>query len=95
VLFRSKRWKEDTPLQLKQIIEILTFISPFDKTVAHDKVVAFIQENQLNMGQVMNCLRLALVGDSKGPDLFEIIDFIGTEETAWRIERAIEEIHAN
>jgi len=88
----KKRWKEDTPTQLKQIIEILTSILPFDKTLAHDKVVAFIQENQLNMGQIMNCLRLAIVGDSKGPDLFEIIDFIGVGETIRRIDVAIEQI---
>jgi len=86
----KKRWKEDTPTQLKQIIEILTSVSSFNKTLAHDKVVAFIQENQLNMGQIMNCLRLAIVGDSKGPDLFEIIDFIGVEETVKRINVAIE-----
>jgi glutamyl-tRNA synthetase len=88
----NKRWKEDTPIHLKHIIEILNTISPFNKTVAHDKVVAFIQENQLNMGQIMNCLRLALVGDSKGPDLFEIVDFIGIIETVKRIETAIKKI---
>jgi glutamyl-tRNA synthetase len=77
-------------MQLKQIIEILTSVSPFDKTVAHDQVIAFIQDNQLNMGQIMNCMRLALVGDSKGPDLFEIIDFIGVEETVRRITKLCE-----
>jgi len=88
----KKRWKEDTPQQLKQIIEILSSVFPFDKTEAHDKVIAFIQENQLNMGQVMNCLRLAIVGDAKGPDLFEIVDFIEVEETILRIERALVKI---
>jgi glutamyl-tRNA synthetase len=85
----KKRWKEDTPAHLKQIIKIITAVLPFDKTAVHDKVIAFIQENQLNMGQIMNCLRLALVGDSKGPDLFEIIDFIGVGETVVRIEKAV------
>jgi len=88
----KKRWKEDTPEHLKQISDILTCVFPFDKTVAHNKVIAFIQENQLNMGQIMNCLRLALVGDAKGPDLFEIIDFIGVVETIERIERAKETV---
>ena len=86
----KKRWKEDTPAHLKKITDILHSISPFDKTTAHDKIVSFIQDNQLNMGQIMNCLRLALVGDSKGPDLFEIIDFIGVDETIQRINKAIE-----
>ncbi|MCL2168142.1 MAG: glutamate--tRNA ligase [Lentimicrobiaceae bacterium] len=88
----KKRWKEDTPDQLHHMIEIFSSVSPFDKTIAHDKVIAFIQENQLNMGQIMNCLRLCLVGDSKGPDLFEIIDFIGVEETIHRIRMAIEKV---
>jgi len=88
----KKRWKEDTPIHLQQIIEILSTVSPFNKTVAHDKVISYIQDNQLNMGQIMNCLRLALVGDSKGPDLFEIIDFIGGEETIKRIEMAIRDL---
>ena len=88
----KKRWKEDTAQHLKQITEILAAVIPFDKTIAHDHVVAYIQENQLNMGQIMNCLRLALVGDAKGPDLFEIIDFIGVAETTRRIETAITKI---
>jgi glutamyl-tRNA synthetase len=88
----KKRWKEDTPQHLKQISEILFAVNPFDKTIAHDKVVSYIQDNQLNMGQIMNCLRLALVGDAKGPDLFEIIDFLGVTETIRRIETAITKI---
>jgi len=88
----KKRWKEDTPAHLRQIIDILTAVNPFDKITAHDKVIAFIQENQLNMGQIMNCLRLALVGDSKGPDLFEIIGFIGVDEAVCRMNKALAKI---
>jgi glutamyl-tRNA synthetase len=84
----AKRWKEDTPTHLTQIIQIFQSISPFDKTTAHNEVMEFIKENQLNTGQIMNCLRLALVGDAKGPDLFEIIDFIGVKETIRRIQTA-------
>ena len=54
--------------------------------------MAYIQGNQINMGQIMNCLRLSLVGDSKGPDLFEIIDFLGTDEVTQRISKAIQVI---
>lgn len=88
----KKRWKEDTPNHLNAIADILTDSHPFDKTKAHDEVMAYIQDNQINMGQIMNCLRLSLVGDSKGPDLFEIIDFLGTEEVNKRINKAIQEI---
>jgi glutamyl/glutaminyl-tRNA synthetase len=52
----------------------------------------YIQSNELNMGQNMNSLRLSLVGDAMGPDLFEIIAFIGAEEVNVRIENAIKAI---
>jgi glutamyl-tRNA synthetase len=85
----KKRWKEDTPQQLQAVLRIIQDIQPFDKVLAHDKVMTYIQDNQLNIGTVMNCLRLTLVGAAKGPDLFEIIDFIGVEEMKKRVEKAI------
>ena len=88
----KKRWKEDTAQHLDNITAIVQAIVPFEKDAAHDKVVNYITENGLNMGQIMNCLRLSLVGAAKGPDLFEIIDFLGTTEVANRIKRAIQTI---
>lgn len=85
----KKRWNDSTPSQLKEISSILHSIKPFDKTTAHDMVMQYIQQNGFNTGSVMNCLRLSLVGAAKGPDLFEIIDFIGIDETSKRIEYAI------
>jgi glutamyl-tRNA synthetase len=38
----------------------------------------------------MNALRLVLVGELKGPSIFEIIEVLGTEETVRRIRKAIE-----
>lgn len=89
----KKRWKEDTPAHLNTIAAIIKKCTPFDKMKAHDEVMAYIQDNQINMGQIMNCLRLSLVGDSKGPDLFEIIDFLGIDEVYTRIQNAISKIH--
>jgi glutamyl-tRNA synthetase len=42
------------------------------------------------MGAVMNAFRLAVVGASKGPHMFDIIELLGKEETIKRIEKAIE-----
>jgi len=44
------------------------------------------------MGDVMNAFRLALVGEGKGPHMFDISAFLGKEETVERIEKAIENI---
>jgi glutamyl-tRNA synthetase len=40
----------------------------------------------------MNCLRLAVVGSSQGPNLFEIFETLGKAETLSRIDRALKEI---
>ena len=53
----------------------------------------YIADKELNTGQIMNSLRLSLVGQTKGPDLFEIIDMLGVQETVQRIQRAIDNIH--
>lgn len=88
----KKRWKEDTAIHLTKISEIISSVSPFDHLQAHDLVIEYIQTNQLNMGQIMNCLRLALVGDAMGPDLFEIVRLIGVKEVNSRISKAINTI---
>lgn len=88
----KKRWKEDTAAHLDSISAILEAVEPFETTIAHDKVIAYIQENTLNMGQIMNCLRLVIVGAGIGSDLFTIISLIGKEEAIKRIKKGINEI---
>ena len=88
----KKRWKENMPTYLRAVLDILKGIQPFDKQQAHDAVMAYIQDNGLNMGQVLNSLRLAIVGAARGPELFTMIELIGVDEVVARTERAIEAI---
>jgi glutamyl-tRNA synthetase len=88
----KKRWKEDTPTHLNRISEIIANTQPFSKDQAHDRVMEYIQQNGLNTGQIMNCLRLSLVGAAMGPDLFAIIGILGMEETQNRIRKAVDTI---
>lgn len=88
----KKRWKENTAEHLQAIRQLLLTATSSEKEHLHTVVTQYIQDQQLNMGQIMNCLRLSLVGDTKGVDLFEIVEFIGVQETAKRIEKAILEI---
>jgi len=47
----------------------------------------YIHNEGLKMGQVMNTLRLLLVGSSKGPGIADIIATIGKEEAIGRLQR--------
>ena len=42
-----------------------------------------------NTGMILNALRLVIVGASRGPHLFNIICWIGQEETLRRIDKGI------
>ncbi len=77
------------PEYLHAVLDILKGIKPFDKQQAHDAVMQYIQDNNLNMGQVLNSLRLAIVGAARGPELFSLIEVLGVEEVVARPERAI------
>ncbi len=88
----KKRWKPGTAAHLRQMMEIIKKVQPFDKQMAHDQVMEYVQGNELNMGAIMNSFRIALVGAAKGPDLFEIVSALGAEETEKRVLRAIRAI---
>ncbi len=88
----KKRWKENTAQHLKAIKEIIANEPVFQINITKEQVKNYIDNNQLNMADIMNCLRLALVGYAKGPDLFEIINLLGVAETSQRIEIAINKI---
>ena len=54
------------------------------------KELGWITENNYHMGNVMNAFRLAVVGECKGPHMFDITTILGKEETIKRIKKAIE-----
>ncbi len=89
----KKRWKEGTGAHLKVIDDMLMSFQPFDRLKAQDTVMQYIQDNGLNMGQILNSVRIALVGTARGPELFTMIELMGTEETHRRIQRAIEVVN--
>jgi len=86
----KKRWKEHTPELMQELKEILEGIDPFTSEKTEEAVKNWIAEKELGMGAVMNAFRLCIVGTSKGPHMFDIIELIGKEETLKRIEKAIE-----
>ena len=85
----KKQWKEDTSTILKQVAEVLEKVSDFNSTNTEDAVKKWITENELGFGEVMGPLRLAIVGDLKGPHLFDILAMIGKEDSLERVAKAI------
>ena len=88
----KKRWKPGMTTHMAKVIEILNSV-PFEYDAIHKALLDdYIVGNQLNMGQVMNSLRLAVVGKTVGPDMLTLVMMLGKEETIRRVQRAIDTI---
>lgn len=88
----KKRWKEDTPRIMGELIDLLESIEDFSAKNAEDIVLSWITAHEYHTGNVMNAFRLAVVGECKGPHMFDITELMGKEETIARIKIAIENI---
>ncbi|WP_410879133.1 glutamate--tRNA ligase [Myroides sp. DW712] len=84
-----KNWKEDTGALMQQVGQVIQKIDHFEASNIETTVKAWINEQGIGMGKVMQPLRVSMVGELKGPDLFQIIELIGKEETLKRIKQAI------
>ena len=85
----KKRWKEDTPKQLSELIELIDGLDDFSSENQETVVKQWIESNEYNLGSIMNAFRLALVGEPRGPHVFDITSLIGKEETINRLQKAI------
>jgi glutamyl-tRNA synthetase len=85
----GKRWNDHSPALMQQLRAVLKEVDDFNAENAEAAVKTWISEQQLPMGQVMNAFRICIVGELKGPGLFQIADLIGKKETLHRIDLAI------
>jgi len=85
----KKRWLPETPGQLFELRKLLEGLDKFTPAVTEEAVKNWIAEKEYKIGDVMNALRLVIVGASRGPHMFDIISWIGKEETLKRIEKGI------
>jgi len=86
----KKRWKDDSAATLLALCDLLEGLDDFSLEHQEQVVHEWIEQRELKLGNVMNAWRLALVGEGKGPGMFDISAFLGKEETIRRTKRACE-----
>ena len=96
----KKRWKKvegsdpsegaGSAAQMTELISVLEGIDDFSLENQEKIVHAWIEQKEYKLGNIMNAWRLTLVGEGKGPGMFDISAFLGKEETIARMKRAIE-----
>ncbi len=86
---KKKRWKEYSPLQMTELCDVLEGLDDFSIESQEAAVHAWIEAKEYKLGDVMNAFRLCLVGEGKGPGMFDISAFLGKEETLKRVKAAL------
>ena len=87
-----KRWKDYSPQQMTELAALLEGLNDFSVEAQETAVHQWIEQKEYKLGDVMNAWRLTLVGEGKGPGMFDISAFLGKEETLKRMHRAIQEL---
>lgn len=88
----KKRWSEDTPRIMAELIEVIRQIDDMTSANAEKIVLDWIASKEYHLGNVMNAFRLAVVGACRGPHMFDITELMPKEEVIKRINNAINNI---
>lgn len=91
----KKRWSAETPAIMCELINQLQALPDFSSSAAEQPILDWITANGYHMGNVMNAFRLAVVGECKGPHMFDITELLGRDETISRIRTAIDRIKSD
>ena len=86
----KKRWKEDSAAKMSELAAVLEALEDFSIENQEKEVKAWIESKGYSLGEIMNAFRLALVGEGKGPQMFDISGIIGKQETLARLKKAVE-----
>ena len=87
----KKSWNE-AAAQVMNEFTLKLQDSVFEPEILKQDIHDFAESKGLGMGKVMMPLRLALVGELKGPDVPDIMQILGKEETIARIKNAVNNI---
>lgn len=89
----AKRWKPETPAMMRELRDIVAEWQDYsDLEGFEQRVKAWCEERGYGLGAVMNPFRLMLVGELKGPAMFELTSVLGREETVRRMDYALQEL---
>ena len=85
----KKAWSPETAVLMQELAETISTVD-FKAETIKESIHHLAEAKGLGMGKVMMPLRLSLVGELKGPDVPDLMEMIGKEETISRITKAIE-----
>ncbi len=85
----KKAWKPGTNEIISNLKTHISTQEDFSKEKIQPAIKTWIQNQNIGFGKVMQPLRLSLVGDMKGPDVFSIMALLGKDEVLERLDYAL------
>ena len=88
----KKRWKEDTPQELKKLAEEFSRLENPGKEDYETALHKAAESLTIGNGKLIHAVRLAISGVGGGPGLYDILYLLGKDESIKRINTAIKNI---
>ena len=85
--FIRKNWKENAPQEMQALLELLEGLEDFSADAQRKAIDAWVEATGV---KPWNAWRVMLVGAGKGPDMHDLAEFLGKEETLRRMRFALE-----
>ena len=89
---KQKIWNENTALLISEFVRVVEGVEVFDNENLHKVVTEFTAAQNIKTGQLMNPLRLLVVGSNQGPGMMDIAVLLGKEEFLERLSKGIKNI---
>ena len=87
--FVKKNWKDDSAAVMSEVARLLEGLDDFGVEAQKAVIDPWCEASG---AKPWNAWRVALVGEGKGPDMYELSAFLGKEETLRRIRFAIDNL---
>ena len=89
----SDKWSPEVGEFISEFIRKIENSSAFEAVELKSVLHTLLEERGLKLGKVLPALRIALTGASAGPDLMQIMEILGKEETLERIKNSFAAMH--
>jgi glutamyl-tRNA synthetase len=86
----AKNLNDETKPRLQQVHTRLAALTSWSKDSIEAELRAYLDENQLKLGQIGLGLRAALVGNKQGPGIFDVLALLDQNEALSRIADQIQ-----
>ncbi len=89
---KQKIWTDATPVIIEEFANLVGNIQQFDNEHLHNIIQEFTASRKIKTGQLMNPLRLLVVGSNQGPGMMDIAVLLGRDIFLERIKKGLRNI---